>query len=218
MHHDGPSVPPPAACAPRLIAPVVEVDAAGLSRTTPHTHPLWWGVLFTVVIEATVVATLLTSYFFLRSQAEAWPPAGVEPPDLVWSTLVLLVFPVSSYTMWWAGKGGERGATRVLALGTGLSVAIAGLSLVFRSFQMAAFDVRWDEHAYGSMVWLITGFHYTHVASALLGTAVVTVLALMGFYNPRRQVSVVVDTLYWYFVAFVFVPIYLVLYLSPRLL
>lgn len=203
---------------PRAIAPVVQVDAGGLTRTGPHTHPLWWGVLIVVVIEGTVVATLLMSYFFLMARSGAWPPEGVDAPPLFWPTVILVLLPVSSFTMWWAGRGIERNDIRVLTLGTGLSVLIAGVVLVFRSIQLAEFDVRWDDHAYGSIVWAITGFHYTHVASALVGTAVVTLLSIMGFYNRDRQVSVVVDTLYWYFVSAVFVPIYLVLYWVPRLL
>ena len=68
------------------------------------------------------------------------------------------------------------------------------------------------------MLWTITGFHYTHVVSAILGTAVVSVLAWRGYFTPERQLGVVVDTLYWYFVAAVFLPIYLVLYWVPRVL
>ncbi|ORE91391.1 cytochrome c oxidase subunit III [Stappia sp. 22II-S9-Z10] len=204
--------------APRHIPLRMDVDATDLTRSSSHTHPLWWGVLLVVLIEATVVATLLTSYFYLRSQAQDWPPPGIDPPDLLWPTIVLVILPASSYTMWWAGKGGERGSKAVLAWGTGLSVSIACLALALRGLTFASYDVRWDEHAYGSMLWIITGFHFTHIASAAVGTAVVTLLALMNFYNPHRQVSVVVDTLYWYFVAFVFLPIYLVLYISPRIL
>lgn len=210
-------VPAPGRASPRRLPSVVEVDATGLSRTAAHTHPLWWGVLFVVVIEGTVVTTLLVSYFYLRALASEWPPAGIDPPPLLWPTVILFLLPISSYTMWWAGRGIARNDIRVLTLGTGLSVAIAGLVLVIRSFQIAAFDFEWDDSAYASMVWVITGFHYTHVASALVGTAVVTVLSILGFYTPNRQVSVVVDTLYWYFVAAVFLPIYLVLYWVPRL-
>ncbi|TFL18362.1 cytochrome c oxidase subunit 3 [Jannaschia formosa] len=196
----------------------IEVDAAELSRFAPHDHPLWWGILGAVAIEAAVVANLLTSYFYLAAQAEAWPPDGVDPPALLWPTLVLFVLPLSSLTMWWAGKGSDAGRRRQLALGVTASVGLASLALVFRSIQIAEFDIRWDEHAYGSILWAVTGFHYTHVVSAIVGTAVVAVLAWRGYFTPERQLGVVVDTLYWYFVAGVFLPIYLVLYWAPRLL
>ena len=196
----------------------VEVDASELDRFAPHTHPLWWGILGAVAIEGAVVATLLTSYFYLSARAEIWPPPGVEPPPLLWSTLVLVILPLSSVTMWWAGKGSDAGNKRQLAIGVTASVALASLALVIRSFQIAAFDFKWSDHAYGSIVWTITGFHFTHVVSEIVGTAVVAVLAWRGYFTPERQLGVVVDTLYWYFVAGVFLPIYLVLYWAPRLM
>ncbi|MET4701733.1 cytochrome c oxidase subunit 3 [Constrictibacter sp. MBR-5] len=194
----------------------IAVDASGLPRLTPHTHPLWWGVLGAVAIEAAVVANLLTSYFYLMSQSETWPPAGIKPPDPFWATVVLCVLPLSSVTMWWAGRGSDADRKTQLAMGVTASVALASLALVFRWLQFAAFGVRWDEHAYGSILWAITGFHFTHVVSAILGTAVVAVLAWMDYFTSERQLGVVVDTLYWYFVAAVFLPIYLVLYWAPR--
>ena len=194
----------------------VKVDAAELSRLTPRTHPLWWGVAGAVAIEAAVVANLLTSYFYLMAQNDQWPPEGVDPPDLLWATIVLLILPLSSVTMWWAGKGADADRKRQLAWGVTLSCLLAGLALAFRGLQLAAYDIRWNEHAYGSILWAITGFHFTHVVSAILGTAVVAVLAWRDYFTPERQLGVVVDTLYWYFVAGVFVPIYLVLYWAPR--
>ena len=196
----------------------VEVDATELSRYTPHTHPLWWGVLGAVAIEAAVVANLLTSYFYLMARAEQWPPEGHAEPDLLFSTIVLAVLPISSFTMWWAGKGADAGRRTQLALGVSLSVGLACLALVLRSYQLIAFDIDWKSHAYGSILWTITGFHFTHVVSAILGTAVVAVLAWRGYFTPERQLGVVVDTLYWYFVAGVFLPIWLVVYISPRVL
>ena len=196
----------------------IEVDAEKLSRLMPHAHPLWWGVLGAVAIEAAVVANLLTSYFYLMARSEHWPPEGVQPPDLLFATLVLLILPISSFTMGWAGKGADAGRKTQLALGVTASVLLACLALVVRSFQLMALDISWKDHAYGSIMWTITGFHFTHVVSAILGTAVVAVLAWRDYFTPERQVGVVVDTLYWYFVAGVFVPIYLVLYLAPRVL
>lgn len=196
----------------------IDFDASELSRFAPKTHPLWWGILGAVSIEFSVVAALLTSYFYLAAQAPAWPPEGVGPPPLFWATVVLVLLPLSSFTMWWAGKGSDAGRRRQLALGVTASVVLASLALVARGVQMAQFGIGWNDHAYGSILWTVVGFHFTHVVSAIVGTAAVAVLAWRGYFTPERQLGVVVDTLYWYFVAGVYVPIYLVLYIAPRLL
>ncbi|MBS1303318.1 cytochrome c oxidase subunit 3 [Loktanella sp. SALINAS62] len=197
----------------------IDIDASELPRLAPRTHPLWWGILSAVAIEAAVVANLLASYFYLMAQTEGpWPPAGTEAPPILWPTVFLVLLPLSSVTMWWAGRGSDRGDKRQLAIGVTASVGLALLALVARSFQIASFDVKWSDSAYGSILWTITGFHFTHVVSAILGTAVVAVYAWRGYFNPARQLGVIVDTLYWYFVAGIFVPIYLVLILAPRIL
>ncbi|WP_137389570.1 cytochrome c oxidase subunit 3 [Rhodoligotrophos defluvii] len=193
-------------------------DASGLTRFAHRTHPLWWGVLGVVTIEATVVATLIVSYFYLRMDADAWPPPGVEPPSLLLPTANVILLLISSGTMFWAGWGINRGKKLVLTLGTSTSVALACLVLVFRSIELWTLDFTWDSHPYGSIVWVMMGFHFTHVVSAVIGTAVVALLAGIGYFTPERQLGVVVDTLYWYFVAGIWVVLYLVLCWAPRVL
>lgn len=195
---------------------VVEIDAGQLHRLAPRSHPLWWGVAGAVAIELVVVANLLTSYFYLALENEAWPPEGVDPPELLWGSLVVVALVSSAVTMWWAGRGSDAGNRTQLALGVTASCLLATMALGFRGLQFAALDIRWDEHAYGSIVWVIAGFHFTHVVSAILGTAVVALLAWRGYFTPQRQLAVVVDTLYWYFVAGVSLPIYIVLFWVPR--
>lgn len=193
-------------------------DASDLTRFAHRTHPLWWGILGVVTIEATVVASLIASYFYLRMDAGAWPPPGVEPPSLLLPTANAALLLISSGTMYWAGWGINRGNKLVLTLGTSVSVALACLVLVFRSIELWTLGFTWDSHPYGSIVWVMMGFHFTHVVSAIIGTAVVAVLAGIGYFTPERQLGVVVDTLYWYFVAGIWVALYLVLCWAPRVL
>lgn len=193
-------------------------DARELTRFANKKHPLWWGVLGAVTIELTVVAALIVSYFYLGMGAEHWPPVEVGSPDLLWPSVNLVLLLASAGTMYWAGWGINRGSQTILTVGTGASVFLASLVLVLRGLQLGQLDFRWDSHAYGSIFWTISGFHFVHVVSAVVGTAVVTLLSAIGHFTPQRQLGVVVDTLYWYFVAGAWLPLYLVLYLSPVLL
>lgn len=192
-------------------------DASGMTRMASRRHPLWWGVLGAVTIEATIVAGLIASYFYLMAGAAEWPPEGVDPPELSWPTVNLVLLLASAGTMYWAGWGMDRGSRLICTLGTGASTLLATIVVAIRSLQLAELDVGWTSHAYGSIVWAIMVFHYIHVVSAILGTAVVTWLAAVGYFTRERQLGVVVDTLYWYFVAGAWIPLYLVLYWTPRL-
>ncbi|MGP0174196.1 cytochrome c oxidase subunit 3 [Pseudomonas sp. NCHU5208] len=193
------------------------VDVSSLSRFQAGPEaPLWWGIVGLVLIEGTVVASFIASYFYLRLYQPQWPPAGVAPPELLWSTLNLIMLLASCVTMWWAGNQLKQDRRRRFTLATATSVLLASLVLLSRWQQFHALDVRWDSSPYGSIVWTISGFHFLHVISAVIGTAVVVLLGLRGFFTRQRQIAVVVDTLYWYFVGLVWIPLYLVLYWVPR--
>lgn len=197
---------------------VPTIDVSGLTRFAHRRHPLWWGVIMLVTIEMTVVANLIVSYFYLAARAPAWPPEGIDPPDLLWASINVVLLLCSAFTMWWAGWGINRHNRTILTLGTGASVFLASVVLVLRWINLADLRVQWNDGAYGAIVWTISGFHFIHVASAIVGTAVVTLLSARGYFTKERQLGVVVDTLYWYFVAGIWVPFYLVLYWVPRLL
>lgn len=195
-----------------------DIDASTLPVDLTRRHPLWWGILGAVTIEATVVATMIVSYFYLAAGAEAWPPDGAKPPAPLLPSVNVVLLLTSSFTMWLAGWGIDRNRRGVLVFGTAASVVLAVLVLVLRWIELGALGFRWDSHPYGSIVWTMMGFHFVHVASAIIGTAVVSLLAAMGYFAPDRKLGVVVDTLYWYFVAGIWVPLYAVLVWSPRLL
>ena len=150
--------------------------------------------------------------------APEWPPAGLAPAPLLWPSVNLGLLLTSMVTMRWAGNRITAGDRRGLILGLLASVSLHALVLVFRALEMAAYEFRWDDHAYGSLMWTISGFHFTHVASAIVGTLVVAILAVKGYFTPERQLGVVVDTLYWNFVSAAWIPFYLALYWGPRLI
>ncbi|WP_029030751.1 cytochrome c oxidase subunit 3 [Salinarimonas rosea] len=193
-------------------------DVSGLTRFAKQTHPLYAGIIGLIAIELTVVAMLVVSYSYLMLTAPEWPPAGLAPAPLLWPSVNLGLLLTSMVTMRWAGNRITAGDRRGLILGLLASVSLHALVLVFRALEMAAYEFRWDDHAYGSLMWTISGFHFTHVASAIVGTLVVAILAVKGYFTPERQLGVVVDTLYWNFVSAAWIPFYLALYWGPRLI
>lgn len=195
------------------------VDASDLTRRPKgDANPLWWAVVGLVAIEVTVVGMFLASWFYLRMGEPQWPPAGFEAPPLLWPTLNLVILLGSVVSMAWAGRAALRGEQRKLVMGVWISCAGAVLVLLFRLLQFKALPFRWDEHAFGSLVWVLTGFHFAHVTATVLGTATIGVAAALGYFNRDRYIAVQVDALYWYFVALVWIPLYGVIYWGPRLL
>lgn len=200
--------------APRMVC---ALDVAGWPRFNPnHRHPLWWGILGLIAIESTVVASLIASYFYLAMGEAPWPPAGTPQPALFWPTINVGLLLASAWAMYLSTRAINRGHNGKGAVALGAALLLDCLVLVLRWLQMEQLPFLWSDHAYGSIVWTLSGFHFAHVTSAVIGTAVVWWLAVRNYWTPERQLGSTVDAMYWYFVSLVWVPIYLTLYWAPR--
>lgn len=198
---------------------VYTVDVSNFSRHIKHYDaPIWWGVVGLILIELSVVAAFVMSYLYLQMMNPPWPPNDLQNPPLTIPSISLALMLSSCVTMYLAGKAIDRNQVKHFVIYTFSSVALASSVLAIRWTQFGQFEVRWDEDVYGSLLWTITGFHFIHVVSAAIGTAVIGLFGMAGFFSKKRQVGVVVDTLYWNFVAVAWIPFYFVLYWMPRLI
>jgi cytochrome c oxidase subunit 1/cytochrome c oxidase subunit I+III len=180
--------------------------------------PVWLGMVLLVLIEAVVFASLISSYLYLRSKAEIWPLDGLKAPDLLLPTLNAVLLIASVVPMHLADRGIRRGNQNQLRLGLIAGFVMAAVFLGIKVYEYSNLDYNWATNAYGSMVWTITGFHSAHVIALLLKTIVIIVLAFLGYFTARRYVGVTANSLYWYFVVAVWIPLFALLYLLPNFL
>ncbi|SAL03102.1 cytochrome c oxidase subunit 3 [Caballeronia ptereochthonis] len=189
-------------------------------RTLPtfafgHRSVMWWSTMGLMLIEGTVFAIAVMTYFYLRTRAPAWPMAA-DAPDLSWGTLNTLVLLVSLWPNQLAKNAAERGDRARAALWLTVCLVSAVAFLVIRGFEFASLNVSWYANAYGSVVWLLLGLHTTHLITDTVDTAVLAVLLFTGPFEGKRLVDVSENALYWYFVVLSWLPIYGVIYWAPR--
>ena len=182
-----------------------------------HRSLMWWGVLGIIVIEGTVFAMLVVTYFYLRGQVHDWPP-HLPPPDLWAGTLNTFILLVSVLPNYWVQKVAEREDLRKVQIGLVLCNVFAIAFIVVRVYEFGTLHCRWDTNAYGSIVWTLLGFHTTHLVTDAIDTVVLTVLMFTGPIAGRRFVDVEENSFYWYFVVGVWLPLYAVVYWAPRVL
>jgi heme/copper-type cytochrome/quinol oxidase subunit 3 len=179
---------------------------------------MWWGTMGMVLIESTVFALAIGSYFFLRTRMPAWPPGGVAPPDLRWGTVNTLVLIASLIPNELAKRAGERIDLRGVRLWMAACLVFGVGFNAVRVFEFRHLNVWWDHDAYGSIVWVLLGLHTTHIVTDFLDTLVLTVLMFTGPIEEKRFVDVEENSAYWYFVVIAWLPIYGVIYWAPRLM
>src|SRR5688572_24141555 len=142
---------------------------------------------------------LFAAYFTLRAEASTWPPADVtlETASSAVATVVLIV---SSGTIHFAGRSLEHddraGVQRWLAV----TLALGALFLANQVREFLVNDFQISSHAYGSIYYLMTGFHGLHVLAGLV--LLVIGLAVVSGEGPlaRRSPAVESVTYYWHFV------------------
>jgi cytochrome c oxidase subunit 3 len=189
-------------------------DVAALERRTEdeEASPLGIGVVIWLASELMFFAGLFAAYFALRAEnAGNWPPSDANIDTLragIFTTILI----VSSFTMHASVRAAEQGrrgqSLRMLLLTLVLGVVFLVNQLL--EYLDVGFGV--DTHAYGSIFYLLTGFHGLHVAGGLV---LLGVLAWVVFSRHSRIPSthtLRVGGYYWHFVDVVWVAVFLAIY------
>ncbi len=200
------------------------VDAVTRGHGVPATRgrPIaFWGVVLLAVTESMLFVVLLVSWFYLWSRESQWPPAGVEPPELVVSGIRSVVLLSTSATIWLAERGLRRGDRRAAWNWTVATVAGAGFFLAthVREFVwQVPREFLWSDHAYGSMYWTILNFHGAHVAVGIIIWVFMLVRLGRGAFGPDDTVPFETASIYWHAVDAIWVFVWTSMYLLPNLL
>lgn len=181
-----------------------------------HRSVLWWGTMCMIAIEGMAFALVIASYVYVKGRVPHWPD-GVPNPGLFWGTVNTVVMIVSAVPNALTKRAAERFDRDAVKLWLTICVGFAAAFTVIRFFEFSTLNVRWDTNAYGSVTWVLLGFHTVHVVTDLLDSAVLDLVIFTGPVTESRFVDVSESAFYYYFVIVTWLPIYGVLYLAPRI-
>jgi cytochrome c oxidase subunit I+III len=177
----------------------------------------WWGMALFVALEATLFATILGTYIYLRFQASSWPPPGIPTPKvlvplLLAGLLVLTSLPVQRAVSW--AQLGRIGAARG-ALAVALAIQTVWLGLQLHLFLDDLDRFTPSGSAYASIYYVLVGAHMAHVVVGIL-ISLWLVLRLASGPTRYRLVGLRANAFYWHFVNVLAVIVTLV-QISPSL-
>ncbi len=186
-------------------------DFAFGSRTV-----LGWGTWGFIAIEGSIFAVLMASYLYGMNLADDWPPPRFAPPLLgfgIANTLLLLAMIVPNAL---CKRAAERLDLQPMQRWLGVLFALEFTFLLVRMFEFGALEVRWDDHFYGSMLWVMLGFHSLHVFSTLVETGLLLALSFRKGIRPHRFSDVADNAFFRYFAVWFWLPLFALIYLVPR--
>ena len=98
----------------------------------------------------------------------------------------------------------------------GLCFVLAIGFLAIQGYEYASASFSWRTDVYGSLFFTILSLHGLHVIGAILIVAWLEARSFAGHFNGEHHAAVQAGALYWHFVDLVWLAIFAVLYLSPR--
>jgi cytochrome c oxidase subunit III len=179
--------------------------------------PTWWGTLGFMVIEGSSLALCAVAYVYLSRRSPSWPPSGTPLPSLAAGTIfmgALLLSLIQALMLYRAARHLDRSATLLWLL---IGIGVEAIVVALRAYELYALPTRWDTSAYGSAVWVTVGFHSTLLALDFWETIVFGALFLWAPISKKHFADVTDSVLYWCFITLIWIPLYFMLYVSPRL-
>ena len=193
------------------------LDVSGLpAYNISNQSPLFLGQVLLCVIEGSVLCILIATYFYLRLGVDAWPPPGVQRPGTAVPTVALIPLVASCVGSYMASEAAKKGDRRGMILGLLSNLLLAIVFLGFRAYEWGSFTFRWDSDSHGSIVWTILFLHTYDVIADLMMTAVLILILVSGRYGEKQRIGVHVDSVIWYFLAAIWLPLYAVVYWGPH--
>lgn len=190
---------------------------ATLPREPRGRSTVWAGMAVLVIIEVTILLSMIASYFYLRTTNVFWPPPGVDAPEVLRPAAGHALVALSAAPMRAARRRFRAPAKGSVSgpLALGVAILAAASALLLASHPAAGLD--WRRHAYGAIVMTISGYGLLHVVVVVLLAGSLSALELRGHLRARRAAAVDGVAVYWYFVAATSPLIFAILHLSPRL-
>jgi cytochrome c oxidase subunit 3 len=179
--------------------------------------PLWWGQACIVCIEGTMFGILIAAYFYVRLRMDVWPPPGDQFPHLLLPTLALIPLIASAFGSYWASQAAKKDDRRGMIIGLLLNVVLAAIAFAMRLVEWHSLNFNWKTDAQGSYVWAFLGLHSFDYIGDVVFTIVLLLIILSGRYGEKQRLGVHVDSVVWYFLVAVWIPIYVVIYWGPRI-
>jgi cytochrome c oxidase subunit 3 len=169
------------------------------------------GVVVWLASELMFFSGLFAAYFTLRATDHPWPPPDAELATAR-TAVATAVLVASSFVMHLAVAAAAQGrrTAAIRWLGITALMGLAFLSNQVIEYVQLPFSISTD--AYGSIFFLMTGFHGLHVVGGLLFMAAVAVAIAGRNSNAPAHSTVQVCAYYWHFVDVVWVAMFLTIY------
>ena len=203
------------------------LDVSNLPATVLDVRsPLWWGNTLLLLIETTMFGILVAIYFTVAMNLSPFPPPRAErmpvlynsEPDLFLPLIGLVVILVSLAPCIWLDISARRRDAGSAKIAISITLALNIAAAVIRYYEFDSLHFKWDDNAYGSITWMILGMHLLHIIVLGCEDIFLTVWLFTKGLDDKHSLDLTVTSVYWYWIVGMWVVLFPVIYLVPRMI
>lgn len=176
------------------------------------------GTILFLAQELMFFAGLFAMYFTSRANGMATGDWAVQTANLnvTYGLIITVILVTSSITsqfgVFAAERGDVYGLRKWFTITIILGVIFLGL-VAFEWYEMIHQGVTVQSSVYGSVFYIITGFHMAHVTAGIIAFIVVMLRVSKSKFTPAQATAAMVTSYYWHFVDVIWVGVFITLYL-----
>lgn len=158
----------------------------------------WWGTLLTSAVVLTSYAAMCFAYVYVRIASNAWPPAGIEPPETGTAILAGVALLATVPPMAVAARRAPAHAFGPVRLSLLAALVLGGAHIALLLADQSGQPFGVGTHAYGSLYYVLPGIHMVVLAIGMLVAAVLLALTWHDQGPGLVHVGTLSLRVYWY--------------------
>ena len=188
--------------------------------------PLWWGNTLGLFIETTMFGILVAIYVTVAMNTDPFPPIRSDRlpvlrdavPDLLLPTIGLIVLLISLIPGIWLDISARRRDVKSIKIAIVVTMAFNIAVFVIRYYEFDSLHFKWNDNAYGSITWMILGMHMLHIIVLGAEDIYLLIWTYSKGVDEKHALDLTVTATYWYWIVGVWVLLFPLIYLTPRLI
>ena len=176
------------------------------------------GTIAFLAQELMFFAGLFSMYFVSRANglaANDWDNQTAHL-NILFGGIITVVLVASSFTSQFGVFAAERGDVFGLRKWFGVTIALGVIFLGLVAFEwteMVHAGVTIQSSVYGSVFYIITGFHMAHVTAGIIAFIVVLLRVAKSKFTPAQATAAMAVSYYWHFVDAIWIGVFITIYL-----
>lgn len=179
---------------------------------------IYWGMVLFILSEVMFFVSFFWSFFYnllIPSVfiGQSWPPAGVMAVDYMgiplFNTVILLS---SGLTITWAHASLKSKNIYTGVFGILVTIVYGLLFLVLQMYEYYNSYLTISDSVYGSVFYLLTGFHGFHVFCGAIFLIVCMLRLIQQHFSYFHHVGYICAIWYWHFVDVVWLFVFFLIY------